>query len=331
MKISSYIAAPMIAAGTLFSPGAQAFNLGTKPRVPGPQPHTLRQAPQNHRLHTLSMHKAPFISDGFSIGQSDVIHTRNTHTAPFSKLFAHSQEMKLNMPQTHSSSDSYDFFQELDAADSLHNDFQLSGGANDHSNAHSSKLSINGGAVIGALSVAAHTMGAIDHTLMQHLHCPQTLHQAVSLAQHVHHGFANLQHHGLVQHFDHFMEELVRHSSVEVEASKGDDGKPGAPEVRLNLKWSQNSPAFTMNMKLDQTPMQSIAQGVGAGAATKGFQQHLKHDYHQLSMDVGVGTVTAQITKDDHHLVALKFTEKSSGIEMELPKAQAFNPLKLLN
>jgi len=97
---------------------------------------------------------------------------------------------------------------------------------------------------------------------MQHLHCPQTLHQAVSLAQHVHHGFANLQQHELVQHFDHFMEELERHSSVEVEASKGDDGKPGAPEVRLNLKWSQNSPAFTMNMKLDQTPMQSIAQAL---------------------------------------------------------------------
>lgn len=77
--------------------------------------------------------------------------------------------------------------------------------------------------------------------------------------------------------------------------------------------------------------MQTIAEGISAGAATKGFQQNLKHDYHQVSMDVGVGTVTAQITKDDHHLVALKFTEKDSGIEMELPKVKAFNPLKILN
>lgn len=53
-------------------------------------------------------------------------------------------------------------------------------------------------------------------------------------AQHVHHGFEHLQQQGLVQHFDHFMEELVRHSSVEMEASKDDNGQPGTPEVRLN-------------------------------------------------------------------------------------------------
>lgn len=191
------------------------------------------------------------------------------------------------------------------------NDLTIARGSKDWVSTNSAKLVLNGGITLAALSLASHAFCQVEaiagdkviNYLVNHQLTAGIGHEFKALLEILHH-------HRQLSGFERTLENIIRHSSMEVELSPTEEDRYAS--VRLNLKWVEHSPTLTLKMKAPK------AIGDNLEKQTPSIQTIIEES-NQFSFEIFGNTLLTEVNKDKTRIDSLKFVDKNTGYEAELP------------
>lgn len=222
-------------------------------------------------------------------------------------------KVKINPPDSQGDFNEFDGFGDYlsDMDDANTNDLTIARGSKDWVSTSSAKLVLNGGITLAALSLASHAFCQIEAIAGDQVINYLVNHQLTAgIGQEFKALFEILHHHQQLSGFEHTLENIIRHSSMEVELSPTEEDRYAS--VRLNLKWGEHSPTLTLKMKAPKTLENKLEQQASS-------IQTIIEESNQFSFEIFGNKLVIEVNEDKTRIDSLKFVDKDTGYEAELP------------